>query len=83
MEPHINHTVHKFPARVSIMNHETDASSNPLVFYHFRFRINIIFIANVGLSVCPFFIFLNSNCANSYIPLSANARDMSHPFHPL
>lgn len=59
MDPDINRNVHKFPARVSIINHETDASSDPLAFYHFRFLINIIFIANLGLQECPFFIFLN------------------------
>lgn len=83
MEPNINHTIHKFPGRVSIMNPETDASSDPLAFYHFRFRINVIVVANLCLPDYPFFIFLNLNCVHSYIALPANARDMSHSFHPL
>jgi len=45
MEQKINHTVRKCPARGRILNHKTDASSDPLAFYHFKFRINIIFIA--------------------------------------
>jgi len=49
MEPNINHNVHKCPARGSIMNHETDASSDPPAFHHFKYRINTIFIANLGL----------------------------------
>jgi len=45
MEQNINHDVHNCPARGPILNHETYESSDPLAFYHFKFRINIIFTA--------------------------------------